>query len=109
MMARFLCDAQKKGIKTSIDVVSNSSADYGKAIIPALKYCNFAIMNEIEACEIWKLNPRKSNGILDKANVKIAMRKMAECGVLDKVVVHAKEESLILDVASGAITESPLS
>lgn len=105
VMARFLCDAQKHGIKTSIDVVSNSAADYGKTIIPALKYCNYAIMNEIEACGIWKLSPRKSNDALDKANVKIAMRKMAECGVLDKVIVHAKEVSLILDIASGAITE----
>ncbi|MBR2885414.1 MAG: helix-turn-helix domain-containing protein, partial [Clostridia bacterium] len=42
VMAGFLKKVQEKGIKTSIDVVSDSSADYGKKIIPALKYCNYA-------------------------------------------------------------------
>ena len=46
VMARYLHDVQQQGILTSIDVVSDNSADYGQKIIPALRYCNYAIMNE---------------------------------------------------------------
>jgi len=38
VMARFLNNVQKAGIKTSIDMVSDSTADYGKLLIPTFKY-----------------------------------------------------------------------
>ena len=44
-MARFFHDVQEKGIKTSVDVVSDATADYKATILPALKYCDYAIMN----------------------------------------------------------------
>lgn len=105
VMARFLHDVQKRGIKTSIDVVSDSSADYGKKIIPALKYCNYALMNELEGCRIWNLDPRKADGRLHKENIRLAMERMAACGVADKVVIHSKEASFVLDVKTGEFTE----
>ncbi len=97
VMARFLHEVQNQGIKTSIDVVSANTNDYGQKIIPALKYCNYAIMNEIEATSIWNLSVRNANGTINKENVRIAMEKMVEAGVKDKVIVHAKEVCFILD------------
>ena len=105
VMARFLRDVQNNGIKTSIDVVSDSTADYGKKIIPALKYCNYTIMNEIECCNIWKMEARMVNGALNRTNVKDSMYRMAEAGVKDKVIVHSKEASFILDTKTEAFTE----
>lgn len=105
VMARFLHDVQEVGIKTSVDVVSSSDADYGSKIIPALKYCNYAIMNEIESCQIYNLSARCTDGSLDKANIRAAMQNMAKDGVKDKIIVHSKEQSMILDVASGEFTE----
>ena len=107
VMARFLHDVQKVGIKTSVDVVSNSSADYASKIIPALKYCNYAIMNEIEACSIFDLSAYKTDGSINRENVRFAMRSMAQKGVSDKIIIHSKKLSFILDVQSEEITEVP--
>lgn len=46
-MARFLHQVQQAGIKTSIDVVSDSSGDFAAKVIPALPYCDYVIINEI--------------------------------------------------------------
>ena len=105
VMARFLHDVQQRGIQTSIDVVSDSTADYGEKIIPALKFCNYAIINEIECCRIWAMEARTETGGLDRENIKLAMGKMAQAGVKDKVIIHSKEACFILDVQSGAFTE----
>lgn len=106
-MARFLSAVQERGIKTSIDVVSDSTADYHKMIVPALKYCNYAIINEIESCATFGIEPYDKNGKLDIENVKTAMIKMAESGVKDKVIIHSKEIGLCFDVASGDFTVVP--
>ena len=104
VMARFLSNVQKQGIKTSVDVVSDSGADYGAKIIPALKYCNYAIMNELESCAVFGLDAY-TDDVLCKSNVKLAMEKMADCGVRDKVIVHSKRVSFVYDVKSGTFTE----
>ena len=91
VLARFLKSVQERGIKTSIDVVSNSSADYRATIVPALKYCDYAFMNEIECCRITGLNPRKEGGEPNLENIKKTMLFMAGSGVRDKVIIHCKE------------------
>lgn len=105
-MARFLSEVQKRGIKTSIDLVSDSSGNYGKKVIPVLKYCDYVIINEIECCGIWELDPRAQNGKINVDNVRLAMQKCIDAGVRDKVVVHCKECSFALDV-KGRFTTVP--
>lgn len=107
VMARFLDSVQKHGIKTSIDVVSDSSVNYGEKIIPALKYCNFAIMNENECCSAYNMDAYTPNGELDCKTIEIAMKKMVECGVKDKVIVHSKTCSFIMDAKTGNLTAVP--
>lgn len=107
VMARFLARVQEKGIKTSVDVVSDSSADYMKKIAPALRYCDYAIMNEIESSAIWGIKPRRADDTLDVENIHTVMNKMAELGVKEKIIVHAKEAGFILDVATGAFCAVP--
>ena len=69
-MARLLAEVQKRGIKTSVDVVSAESDAFAKRIIPALKYCDYAIMNEIESCSVTGLSPRNEDGSLNIENIK---------------------------------------
>lgn len=103
VMARFLSDVQREGIRTSVDMVSDSNGKYGEKVIPALKYCDYFIVNELEICEIFNLSPRKNNGEIDRENVCLAMKKAAECGVARKVIVHAKEVGFALDVKTGNV------
>ena len=105
VMARFLHQVQERGIKTSVDVVSDSTADYGKKIIPALRYCDYVIINEIECCSIWGLDPKKKDGGTDRAAIRLAMEKTAAAGARSKVIVHCKEASFLLDVRSGTFSE----
>ena len=104
-MAAFLHKAQQLGIKTSIDVVSDSSADYGKTIIPALKYCDYVIINEIECSGIWQMDPIRPDGSVDAQILRQAMEKTAQAGVKSKVIVHCKQYGLILDVPTGSFTQ----
>ncbi len=105
VMARLLCKIQKEGIKTSIDVVSDSGADYAAKVIPALKYSDYAIMNEVESCAVFGLEPYDENEVILKENIRTAMVKMAECGVKEKVIIHSKKVSFAYDVKTETFTE----
>lgn len=107
VMARFLHDIQSRGIKTSVDVVSDSTADYKSKIIPALKYCNYTILNEIECCMLTDLSPRTEDDRPDVEHIRTTMEYMAQCGVKDKVIVHCKEAGFCLDIPSGQFTAVP--
>lgn len=107
VMARFLKSVQECGIKTSIDVVSDTMADYGKKIVPALKYCDYAIMNELECCNTWSVDAYNSDGSVNYENIEYAMRKTADAGVGDKVVVHSKKISFLLDVKADEFVKVP--
>ena len=106
-MARLLKKVQDKGIKTSIDVVSDNNADYGKKIVPALKYANYAIINEIECCRISNLEAYDADGKLNRENIKTAMLNMAKAGVKDKIIIHCKETAFAYDVKTEVYTEVP--
>ena len=107
VMARFLHDVQEHGIKTSVDVVSDSYADYKAKILPALKYCNYIILNEVESGMLSDLDPYKPDGKINIENIKKTMEYMAECGVQEKVIVHCKKAGFCYDVPTGNFTVVP--
>ena len=106
VMAAFLKQVQDAGIKTSIDVVSDSSGDFGAKVTPALKYADYVIINEIECCMIWDLDPRSKDGSLNIPVIREAMERTMACGVGEKVIVHSKEAGFCLD-RSGQFTAIP--
>ena len=105
-MARFLNDVQKKGIKTSIDLVTDSAGNYDKKVLPVLKYCDYVIINELECCGIWGLEARTANGGVHRENIRVAMEKTVDAGVREKVVVHCKEACFSMD-RKKRLTEVP--
>ena len=96
-MARLLCEVGKRGIKTSIDVVSSQSDKFADKIIPALKYCDYAIMNEIESCNVTGLSPRNDDGSLNIDNIKATMETLVGYGIREKLIVHCSEAGFMLD------------
>ncbi len=107
VMARFLHSVQQKGIKTSIDVVSDSTADYKAKIVPALKYCDYAVMNEVESGMISDLDAYNEDGSLNIENIRKTMELMASFGVKEKIIIHCKQAGFCLDVPTGNFTVVP--
>lgn len=96
-MARLLHDVQQRGIRTSIDTVSEDSSRFAEKIVPALKYCDNVIMNETECCRVTGVSPRNEDGTLNIENVKNTMKYFIECGVKERVIVHSAEAGFLYD------------
>jgi len=107
VMARFLHDVQQYGIKTSVDVISDSTADYKAKMLPALKYCDYLIINEFESSMISGLPPYDEDGNLNIENIKNTMIFIANCGVKEKVIIHCKKAGFCYDVETKKFTVTP--
>lgn len=90
-MARLLARAKEHGLKTSIDVVTENGTRFTEKVIPAMKYTDYCIINEIEAQETTGIRLRDSNGTLHPENMEAALRKMREFGVSTWAVIHCPE------------------
>ena len=106
VMARFLKSAQQSGLKTSIDCVSASKGRFPEVVKPALKYCDYVILNEIEACSVWEMEARDENGALNEKNIKAALESFIREGVREMAVIHCPEAGYSLD-AQGVFTKVP--
>ena len=61
-MARLLHRAQEKGIKTSIDVVSEAEDRFARLVMPALQYAGYCVINELEAQQTTGVALRNEDG-----------------------------------------------
>ncbi len=93
VMSEFLMRAQSKGIKTSIDVVSEQSERFASVVRPALPYINYLILNETESGMIAGIPPRDEDRKIDEKNIERICLYFGEAGVRDLAVIHAPEGS----------------
>jgi sugar/nucleoside kinase (ribokinase family) len=96
-MARLLHTAQKHGIKTSIDVVSEAGDRFVRIVRPALKYTDYCVINEVEASATTGIALRTEEGELIRENMLPALQKMKELGVSTWAVIHCPEIGFGLD------------
>ncbi len=89
--ARLLASAQEAGVKTSVDVVSEDSDRFAKIVSPALKYCDYCVLNEIEAGKTAGFKIRQADGKLDTVALRHAAGALLQCGVKEVVVIHFPE------------------
>lgn len=104
--ARLLSMVQARGIKTSIDVVSEQSDRFERVVRPALKYCNYVVINEIEGGRVAGISPHAENGKLSISRLRAICERLMEMGVRDAVVIHCPKLSCSLD-ADGTFTVLP--
>lgn len=90
-MARLLHRAQMQGMKTSIDVVSESGDRFSKLVTPALKYVDYCVINELEAQQTTGVLLRDEHGTLHVENMPEALKKLKEFGVSTWAVIHCPE------------------
>lgn len=92
--ARLLAKVQAAGIKTSVDIVSEQSERFARIVRPALRYCDYLIVNEVEGSLATGLPCRGADGrVTAEALLKIAEALFA-LGVRAKVVLHCPEMSV---------------
>ncbi len=96
-MAKLLHKAQSLGIKTSIDVVSETGERFRKLVCPALKYTDYCVINEVEASATTGIPLRTEEGELIKENFPAALHKLKEMGVSTWAVIHCPEVGMGLD------------
>ncbi len=96
-MSKFLEKVRAKGIKTSIDLVSESSGNFNKVVRASLPHCDYVIINEVEAGEVVGVNPRNADGTLNEPSLKEIATKLMELGVNEKVIIHCPEVGCCLD------------
>lgn len=85
---KILKAAQEKGIKTSIDLVSENSDRY-HIVKDCLKYTDNVIINELEAGMIAGIEPKHEN--LEKI-----ARALKDMGVSERVIIHMPETGVCL-------------
>ncbi len=89
VMAKTLAGIQAKGIRTSIDLVSVDNERFSEMILPSLKYCNYFIVNEIEAGKTVKIDPYGTDGFIDGERIMKICKEILKAGVQELVVIHA--------------------
>jgi sugar/nucleoside kinase (ribokinase family) len=89
--AALLDAAQRAGIKTSVDVVSEDSDRFNRIIAPALRHVDYCILNEIEAGKTAGFKIRRADGSLDTTALRHAAGSLLQMGVREVVVIHFPE------------------
>ncbi|HEX3720724.1 MAG TPA: carbohydrate kinase family protein [Verrucomicrobiae bacterium] len=89
--AALLRSAQEAGLKTSVDVVSEDSDRFGSIVLPAVKFVDYCILNEIEAGKTTGFKIREPGGALNTVLLRHAAGALLQAGVRDLVVIHFPE------------------
>lgn len=96
-LARLLRNAQRRGIRTSIDVVTEAGERFRHIVSPALKYADYCVINEAEAQATTGVALMDGAGNLLRENLPAALRRMKELGVSTWAVIHSPEGGFGLD------------
>ena len=83
--------AQKAGLKTSIDCVSEDSDRFAEIVSPILPHTDYCIVNELEAGKTTGFTIRRENGTLDTVALRHAAGALLQLGVKELVCVHFPE------------------
>jgi sugar/nucleoside kinase (ribokinase family) len=93
--ARLLAQLQGRGIRTSIDLVSEDSNRFGHIVPPALKHTDYCIINDWEAEKLSGI-PLRVAGKLVAENLGKIGATILGFGVKDLVVIHFPEGGYLL-------------
>ena len=96
-MARLLAEARRRGLKTSIDVVTETGDRFRTLVPPALRYTDYCVINELEAQQITGVPLSDESEKLYPENMKEALERMKELGVSTWAVIHCPEGGYGLD------------
>jgi sugar/nucleoside kinase (ribokinase family) len=101
-LCRVLADARAHGVLTSIDVVSEEGNRFTNIVIPALKYTDYCVINDIEAAKTTGI-PLRSGPRLIWENLEPCVHRLMEMGVGKWAVIHMPECAIGMDRGTNRI------
>lgn len=104
--AALLHHIREQGIATSVDLVSENSDRFSSVVSPALKYTDYAVINEVEAGKTVGLELRDGSSRLIPGAIREALIRMRRLGVRKWAVIHAPEGAFGMD-ESGNDAQEP--
>lgn len=84
---KILRELKKRGIKTSIDLVS-STADAYEKVLPCLPFVDYLIINELEAAALCKSDTTD--------DLRFLAEKLKNAGVKESVIIHKEDKACYL-------------
>ncbi len=94
--ARLLAKIRAAGIKTSLDIVSEQSDRFARVVRPALKHCDYVVINEVEGALATGLPAAADCGKPSVESLRRICEAMFGLGVKERVVVHCPDLSVSL-------------
>ncbi|MFS8054128.1 carbohydrate kinase family protein [Rhizobium sp. BR 317] len=89
--SRLLEAAQRAGLATCVDFVSSEDPEFAAKVGVALPFCDFLIINEIEAGRATSVTVRDAEGNLNEAGLLDAGERLLAAGVTKGAIIHAPE------------------
>ncbi|HEY4436250.1 MAG TPA: carbohydrate kinase family protein [Lelliottia sp.] len=90
--ARLLSQMRDLGYETSLDLVSRKGDPrYQPLVLPALRYVDYLVINELEAGEFSGLEMRDSSDAPNILHIAKAASQLLAAGVRQRVVIHCPE------------------
>ncbi len=104
--ARLLARVRAAGIRTSVDIVSEKSPRFPGIVRPALKHCDYLIVNEVEGALATGLPCVDASGRTTPEALLAIAEALFDLGVKERVVLHCPAFSVARD-ASGNVAVVP--
>jgi sugar/nucleoside kinase (ribokinase family) len=102
--AALLAGAQSAGFKTSVDVVSEDSGRFAQIVRPALRHCDYCVLNEFEAERTTGIEIVRGDAVnLDAARE--AARELLKAGVREWVVIHFPAGAIALGTNNSELAQ----
>ncbi|HWT56775.1 MAG TPA: carbohydrate kinase family protein [Rhizobium sp.] len=89
--SRLLKAARRAGLTTCVDFVSSEDSEFAEKVGVALPFCDFLIINEMEAGRATGVTVRDAKGDLIEAELFKAGERLLAAGVARGAIIHAPE------------------
>ena len=106
--AALLHDAQEAGLKTSVAAVHQPGGPAARSILPALKFADYCILDEIEAGRAAGFKIREAGGGINPVSLRHACGALLQAGVRELVILHFPEGGFIRQRKGGDVWQSAL-
>jgi len=105
--AAVLRRAQEAGFKTSVDVVSEDSDRFAAIVRPALRFCDYCVLNEFEAERTTGIEI-VCEGKIDLLAARNAARELLAAGVREWVVIHFPAGAIAVGSAGQELVQASI-